>query len=75
MAKTKIENGPAEKYAKPHGKAYDAPFNQPVNQTNELKISVGGISKSQNNGVKADGIKIRGTGAATKGTMARGPMA
>ena len=39
MAKTKIENGPAEKYSKPHGKAYDTPFNQPVNQTNELKIS------------------------------------
>ena len=26
------------------------------------------------NNVKGDGIKIRGTGAATKGTMARGPM-
>jgi len=26
-------------------------------------------------GVKTTGIKIRGTGAATKGTMARGPMA
>lgn len=25
--------------------------------------------------VKTDGIKIRGTGAATKGTKARGPMA
>ena len=25
--------------------------------------------------VKKDGIKIRGTGAATKGVMARGPMA
>lgn len=25
--------------------------------------------------VKTDGIKIRGTGAATKGVMARGPMA
>jgi hypothetical protein len=25
--------------------------------------------------VKSDGIKIRGTGAATKGTKARGPMA
>ena len=24
--------------------------------------------------IKTDGIKIRGTGAATKGTMARGPM-
>jgi|TARA_R110002126_G_scaffold291035_2_gene450106 hypothetical protein len=27
------------------------------------------------NDVKTAGIKIRGTGAATKGTMARGPMA
>ena len=26
-------------------------------------------------GVKTSGIKVRGTGAATKGTMARGPMA
>ena len=25
--------------------------------------------------VKTSGIKVRGTGAATKGTMARGPMA
>ena len=48
----KIENKPAEAYAKPHGKALATPFNQPVNQTNELKISVGGISKSQNSGVK-----------------------
>jgi len=26
-------------------------------------------------GVKTTGIKVRGTGAATKGLMARGPMA
>lgn len=26
-------------------------------------------------GIKTSGIKIRGTGAATKGKMARGPMA
>ena len=26
-------------------------------------------------GFKTKGIKVRGTGAATKGTMARGPMA
>ena len=26
-------------------------------------------------GVKTTGIKVRGTGAATKGTMGRGPMA
>lgn len=39
-------------------------------------VSVGGISKSAGNEpTKTDGIKIRGTGAATKGVMARGPMA
>lgn len=38
--------------------------------------SVGNISdKPDGNGVKTSGIKIRGTGAATKGLMARGPMA
>ncbi len=26
-------------------------------------------------GVKTSGVKVRGVGAATKGTMARGPMA
>ena len=30
--------------------------------------------KPDMSGVKTTGIKIRGTGAATKGTMARGPM-
>lgn len=32
-----------------------------------------GVSMTVNE-VKTDGIKIRGTGAATKGVMARGPM-
>ena len=65
----------SEKYAKPHGEALATPFTQSPNQTNELKISVGGISKSQNSGVKADGVKQRGSGAATKGFISRGPMA
>jgi hypothetical protein len=39
-------------------------------------VSVGNISKSAGNEpTKTSGIKIRGTGAATKGVMARGPMA
>lgn len=42
----------------------------------DVDMSVGGIDKSnQTEKVKTSGIKIRGTGAATKGTMARGPMA
>jgi|TARA_R110000822_G_scaffold53443_3_gene137892 hypothetical protein len=35
----------------------------------------GHAPKPDMKGVKTTGIKIRGTGAATKGTMARGPMA
>ena len=35
------------------------------------RVSIGNITAEP----KTDGIKIRGTGAATKGVMARGPMA
>jgi hypothetical protein len=45
------------------------------NAMDELKISVAGISKSQNDAVKTDGITMRGYGAATKGIKSRGPMA
>jgi hypothetical protein len=39
-------------------------------------MSVGNISKAAGNQpIKTDGIKMRGTGAATKGLMSRGPMA
>jgi hypothetical protein len=41
-----------------------------------MDVSIGRISKSAGNEpTKTSGIKIRGTGAATKGVMARGPMA
>ena len=41
-----------------------------------VDVSVANIDKSnQTEPVKTSGIKIRGTGAATKGVMARGPMA
>jgi len=40
---------------------------------NNMNISVGGISKG-NYPAEKPGTKIRGTGAATKGLMARGPM-
>jgi len=75
------EVGSAEVYAKPHdmsGKeittAKDA-VTKPGNGVDEIKMSVGGVFKSQNDEVKTSGIKIRGTGAATKGVMSRGPMA
>jgi len=41
-----------------------------------VNMSVGNVSKAAGNQpVKTDGIKMRGTGAATKGLMCRGPMA
>jgi hypothetical protein len=41
-----------------------------------VNMSIGNISKvAGEEKIKTDGIKVRGTGAATKGLMARGPMA
>ena len=76
-------NKPASAYAKPHtltGKAVTVeaqPGRGPVrNSSDTVDMSVGNIDKSKGeHGIKTSGIKIRGTGAATKGTMARGPMA
>ena len=42
---------------------------------NDLCMSVGNIRSKDYPAPKTSGIKIRGTGAATKGTTARGPMA
>jgi len=42
---------------------------------NNMRMSVGNISSKGYPAPKTSGIKVRGTGAATKGTMARGPMA
>ena len=36
---------------------------------------VGNVAAMTPPGTKTSGIKMRGTGAATKGTMSRGPMA
>jgi hypothetical protein len=42
----------------------------------KLNMSVGGYSKGNFDPINKNGeMKIRGTGAATKGTKARGPMA
>lgn len=77
------EVGDAKVYAKPHtmsGKAVKAETN-PGKAPNRSKldtydVSVGAISKSAGDEpTKTSGIKVRGTGAATKGLMARGPMA
>lgn len=76
-------NKPASAYAKPHtmsGKtvrAEAAPgLGKNGNDLNNFDVSVGNIDKSSGEEkIKTSGIKIRGTGAATKGVMARGPMA
>jgi hypothetical protein len=41
----------------------------------DMNVSVGTIHSNDYKPTKTSGIKIRGTGAATKGVMARGPMA
>lgn len=75
------EVGEAAVYAPPHtmegGKVELCNGYQPEpSQANQVKMSVGGINREgYNPAPKTSGIKIRGTGAATKGTMARGPMA
>jgi hypothetical protein len=77
------EVGQASVYAEPHtmdGKAgvdiknngYDGGNRLTANDVN---MSVGNISRDPYKAPKTSGIKVRGTGAATKGTMARGPMA
>jgi hypothetical protein len=77
------EVGDASVYAKPHtmtGKEVKASTNpgSGPNRSNldALDVSIGAESKSAGNKpTKTTGIKVRGTGAATKGFMARGPMA
>jgi hypothetical protein len=77
------EVGDASVYAKPHnmsGKAVkisENPGSGPNrSRADTVDASVGNIDKSAGEyPTKTSGIKIRGTGAATKGVMARGPMA
>ena len=79
----KINNLPASAYAKPHtmsGKPVVASTNPgtPPNRSkaDTVNMSIGNISKNAGNEtVKTSGIVTRGNGAATKGLMARGPMA
>ena len=47
----------------------------PVKEALKANMSIANERSNPYNGVKTSGIKIRGTGAATKGVMARGPMA
>jgi len=82
MKKGGKEVGPASVYAKPHtmsGKTAPIAVNpgkpSEISSTNSMRMSVGMYNNGPDKATKTDGIKIRGTGAATKGVMARGPMA
>lgn len=79
------EVGQASVYAKPHtmggklgtgAKVMQDPntlaANKMTHKTATPRVSAGDPSA---NDAKTTGIKIRGTGAATRGIMARGPMA
>ena len=77
------EVGPASTYAQPHdmsGKGVKVQEN-PGKEPNRSRLDTSDVSVGQysisagNEPTKTDGIKMRGTGAATKGVMSRGPMA
>jgi hypothetical protein len=77
------EVGGASVYAQPHnmsGKAVGISSTPGVmpnrSKADTVNMSIGNISKAAGDEqIKTSGIKVRGTGAATKGLMARGPMA
>jgi hypothetical protein len=83
MKKGGKEVGQASVYAPPHTmdgksmKASSTPGKEPSSsKLDTMDVSIGNISKSAGDEqVKTTGIKVRGTGCATKGLMARGPMA
>lgn len=77
------EVGQAAVYAKPHSMSGGPMVMKKMEDPNKLvadkmtkKTATPRVSAGDpaNQDVKTTGIKIRGTGAATKGTMARGPM-
>jgi hypothetical protein len=82
MKKGGKEVGPADVYAAPHtmdGKkitTVKSAVTKPGNGVDQVNMSVGGYTKNNDQPINKHGeMKIRGTGAATKGVMARGPMA
>jgi len=78
------EVGSAEEYAQPHGVANKQPslkdpntlkageFRPDAEKQGTPRVSLGNPADPD---VETKGVKIRGTGAATKGLYARGPMA
>jgi len=80
MKKGGKEVGSASVYAQPHtmtGKKVAAPLKvtSPSTEIDELNPSAGMVGKGNYKPIKTTGIETRGNGAATKGRIARGPMA
>lgn len=77
----KINSLPASAYAEPHTMSGKKVSIQPAGVSDnkkymrEANVSVANTHSNDYKPTKTSGIKIRGTGAATKGLMARGPMA
>ena len=76
------EVGSGALYATPHtmtGKTVKASTNPGSgpdrSDAASVNMSVGNIYRRAQPAAKTSGIKMRGTGAATKGVMSRGPMA
>ena len=76
------EVGDASVYATPHtmtGEKVTASVNpgkpSSMSKLDTMNLGVGFAGADKDKPTKTTGIKIRGTGAATKGVMARGPMA
>lgn len=75
------EVGPASVYAEPHTMtgskivaSEQCGKEMPYNMVKDWQPTAG-VAMNPNSQIKTTGIKMRGTGAATKGTMSRGPMA
>jgi hypothetical protein len=78
------EVGSADVYAPPHDMTGKAGVDLSNNgygpspkrvELSDMALSVGAARSKSYPDAKTTGIKVRGTGCATKGTMARGPMA
>ena len=75
------EVGSASVYAEPHTMTGKKVKIEPAGVSNNKEymrnanVSVANSHSNDYPGVKTSGIKMRGTGCATKGLMSRGPMA
>ena len=81
MKKGGKEVGPASVYAEPHTMTGKKVKIEPAGVSNNKEymrnanVSVANSHSNDYPGVKTSGIKMRGTGCATKGLMSRSPMA